>query len=106
MKTQLKNLMYGALFALPYGAFSQSFTENMGSVSSTSTIAQQVTASGFANPSLTFSGTGDVRNTSPSTGYTGASGNAMKESIMMKKLTLGFLILVATAACSTKKNPI
>lgn len=66
--------MYGTLFALPYGVTAQSFTENFGSVSGTSSIA---TASvGFANAGFTYTGTADVRNTTPSTGYTGASGNA------------------------------
>lgn len=66
--------MYGSLLALPYGSFAQAFTENFGSVSGTSSIA---TASvGFANGGFIYTGTADVRNTSPSTGYTGASGNA------------------------------
>ncbi len=74
MKKLLKSFMYGTLFTLPFGAFAQIFTENFGSVSSTSSIA---TASvGFVNTGFTYTGTADVRNTSPSTGYTGASGNA------------------------------
>lgn len=48
------------------------FSENMGSVSSTTAIASHT----FQNSAtLTFTGTGDVRNTLPSTGYTGFSGN-------------------------------
>ncbi|NNV54943.1 autotransporter outer membrane beta-barrel domain-containing protein, partial [Limnovirga soli] len=47
------------------------FSENMGSVTATTTIA----ANTFQNSSLTFTGTADVRNTTPSTGYTGSSGN-------------------------------
>lgn len=47
------------------------FSENMGTPSGTTAIA----ANTFQNSGLTFSGTGDVRSTSPSSGYTGASGN-------------------------------
>lgn len=74
MKHLLKTVIYGSLFALPYGVMAQAFTENFGSVSGTSAIT---TASvGFANTGFSYSGNADVRNTSPSTGYAGASGNA------------------------------
>lgn len=74
MKKLLKTLMYGSLFALPCGVTAQTFNENFGSVSGTTAIS---TASvGFANTGFMYSGTADVRNTSPSTGYTGASGAA------------------------------
>ncbi|RYY87188.1 MAG: T9SS type A sorting domain-containing protein [Chitinophagaceae bacterium] len=46
------------------------FSENMGTPSGTTAIA----ANTFQNTGLTFSGTGDVRITSASSGYTGASG--------------------------------
>ena len=48
------------------------FQENMGTAPSTTSIEEQT----FENYTggLSFSGTADVRNTSPSTGYTGASG--------------------------------
>lgn len=76
MKTQLKSLMYGAILALPCGLSAQTFTENFGSVGSTSTIAQA--SPGFVNPGFTYSGTADVRNTAPSvvTNYAAASGAA------------------------------
>lgn len=51
-------------------------TENMGTVTSTTSIASHETANAFNNDLLTYSGTGDVRNTLPSTGYAGASGGA------------------------------
>jgi hypothetical protein len=53
-------------------AFGQTtvFSENMGTPSGTTVIASHT----FQNSSLTFSGTGDVRNTSVSSGYTGSSG--------------------------------
>jgi hypothetical protein len=47
------------------------FTETVGNPSATTPIGSY---SGWSNPGLTFTGTGDVRNTSPSTGYAGASG--------------------------------
>jgi len=52
------------------------FQENMGSVGSTTSISTHETSNGFQNTSLTMSGTGDVRLTSPSSGYSTASGNA------------------------------
>lgn len=66
--------MYGSLLALPYGSFAQAFTENFGSVGgttaiSTASVGFSSTAFGFA-----YTGTADVRNTTPSNGYTLASG--------------------------------
>ncbi len=47
------------------------FSENMGTAPSTTAIAAHT----FQNtPAQTFSGSGDVRNSTPSSGYTGASG--------------------------------
>ena len=52
-------------------------TETMGSVSSTTSIANHETANGFDNDLLTMSGSADVRVTQTSAGaYTGASGGA------------------------------
>ncbi|MBX3293622.1 MAG: carboxypeptidase regulatory-like domain-containing protein [Acidobacteria bacterium] len=48
------------------------FNEDIGSPSGTTAIASYT---GWSNPTFTFSGTGDIRNTSPSSGYTGASGS-------------------------------
>lgn len=53
-----------------------SFTESMGSVASTTSIATHESNNGFDNDSWTMSGTADIRNTSPSSGYSGASGLA------------------------------
>ncbi|HMP77631.1 MAG TPA: fibronectin type III domain-containing protein, partial [Kiritimatiellia bacterium] len=55
-------------FAVP-GPTTTLFSENMGTPSSTTAIS----ANTFENASLTFTGTADVRSTSSSTGYTGAS---------------------------------
>jgi len=47
------------------------FTETIGTPSGTTAIASYL---GWSNPGFTFTGTGDVRNTTVSTGYAGASG--------------------------------
>jgi hypothetical protein len=52
------------------------FTESIGTVSGTTAISAHEAANGFDNDAFTMSGTGDIRNTSSSTGYTGASGAA------------------------------
>ncbi|HMX39189.1 MAG TPA: hypothetical protein PKD78_02635, partial [Saprospiraceae bacterium] len=52
------------------------FTESMGSVGSTTLITAHESANGFDNDGFTMSGSGDVRNTTSSSGYTGASGAA------------------------------
>jgi hypothetical protein len=54
----------------------QIFSESMGTVTTTTTIATHETNDGFDNDDLSFSGTVDLRATTPSTGYTGASGGA------------------------------
>lgn len=54
----------------------QIFTESMGTVGGTTTVAAHETANGFDNDSYTMTGTGDVRNTTVSSGYAGASGAA------------------------------
>jgi hypothetical protein len=48
----------------------------MGTVSGTTTISTHETNNGFSNTSFVMSGTADVRVTSVSSGYTGASGGA------------------------------
>ncbi|MBK9543741.1 MAG: hypothetical protein IPO49_15760 [Bacteroidetes bacterium] len=52
------------------------FTEQMGSVGATTAISAHEAANGFDNDSYTMTGTGDIRNTVPSAGYSDASGNA------------------------------
>ena len=52
------------------------FHEDMGTVSTTTSIATHETNNGFESDSLTMSGTGDVRITATSNGYTDASGGA------------------------------
>lgn len=68
-----------ALFLAAFGTgtmYAQTFTETMGTVSGTVTIAAHETANDFDNDGFTMSGTADLRSTSASTGYTGASGGA------------------------------
>lgn len=52
------------------------FRETMGTVSSTTPIATHESNNGFDMDTLTYSGSADVRNTTPSSGYADASGNA------------------------------
>ncbi len=52
------------------------FSENMGTVTGNTAIAVHETANGFQNVGFTFSGSGELRTTSSSSGYTGASGGA------------------------------
>lgn len=52
------------------------FAESMGIVSGTTSIASHQSAGGFDNTNLTMSGSADIRATTVSTGYTGASGVA------------------------------
>lgn len=49
------------------------FSETMGTVSVNKTIILHESENGFDNDSLTFSGTGEIRASSPSSGYPGAS---------------------------------
>ena len=50
------------------------FSESVGSPSATTSIAAYETANGFDNVSYLMYGSGDIRNTTVSSGYTGASG--------------------------------
>lgn len=52
------------------------FTEDIGTVSSITSIATHENNNGFTNDQFTMTGTGDVRNTTASAGYTDASGGA------------------------------
>ncbi len=52
------------------------FTETMGTVGGTTAISAHETANGFDNDSYTMSGTADLRTSTSSSGYTGASGGA------------------------------
>ena len=52
------------------------FSESFGIVSGNTTISTHESNNGFDNDAATFSGTADIRKTTASAGYTGASGNA------------------------------
>ncbi|TMI87330.1 MAG: hypothetical protein E6H06_19980, partial [Bacteroidetes bacterium] len=52
------------------------FTESMGTVATTTSIAAHETANGFDNDNYTMSGTGDVRSSSVSSEYFGATAGA------------------------------
>lgn len=61
-------LLFGKLFAFTQTTI---FSENIGTPSGTTIIASNT----FQNTGLSFSGSADVRSTTPSSGYTSASGN-------------------------------
>lgn len=61
---------------LPFSSTGTVFTESMGTVSATTAISTHEANNGFDNDSYTMSGTGDVRSTTASSGYIGASGLA------------------------------
>lgn len=78
MKTLLPSL---AAAGLLLGSASLSsaaviFLETFGTVSGNTSFAAHTTANGFDNNDLTFTGTGDVRISTPSSGYEDASGAA------------------------------
>ena len=52
------------------------FRETMGTVSATTAISAHETNNGFVNDQFLMEGTGDIRSTTPSTGYPGASADA------------------------------
>jgi hypothetical protein len=52
------------------------FVESIGVVASNTSIASHVSNNGFDNDSFTFSGSGDIRATTASSSYEGASGSA------------------------------
>lgn len=63
-------------FLLAAMSASAQITETMDTVATNTLIPTHETNNGFDNDSLTFSGSGDVRMTTVSTGYGGASGGA------------------------------
>lgn len=79
MKITSTLLLSVATLSLNAGAVTVSpdlvFTETFGTPAGTTAIATYETNDGFDNDGFTFSGTGDVRTTTASTGYAGASGS-------------------------------
>lgn len=59
-----------------FQASGELFTETIGTVSTTTSISSHENANGFDNDQFTMSGTADIRATTASNGYTGASGGA------------------------------
>lgn len=75
------------------------FAETMGAVGGTTSIATHETANGFDNTVFTMSGTGDLRSTSASSGYSGASGSA--NVFLTNNGTSNFQIAtISTLTCS------
>ncbi len=77
------------------------FTESMGTVGATTTVATHETANGFDNDGFTMTGTGDIRITTPSTGYAGASGGAN----VFLNATIGLNFQIANINTSALINP-
>ncbi len=81
LRNAARNLRYGAMM-IAFGTFgyvsaqTTVFTESMGSVGTTTAISAHEAANGFDNDLFTMTGTADVRNTLPSSGYGAASGAA------------------------------
>jgi hypothetical protein len=72
-----KGLLVFAFGLISFCDYSQTtYNENMGTVAATTAIAAHESANGFGLTAFTYSGTGDVRNTTNSSGYAGASGGA------------------------------
>jgi hypothetical protein len=78
MKMQSSFLAAAAVFVVGHASLNAAiiFTESLGTIATTTAIATHETANGFDNDLLAFSGTGELRNTSASSGYGGASGSA------------------------------
>ena len=82
MKHRFTNLKFTYILCILFSTsivnaqLSTIFSESIGTVASTTTLANHETNNGFDNDNLTMSGTGDVRTSTASTGYTGSSGSA------------------------------
>lgn len=99
-KNSIKNFFYVSpfctfllttLFLLGSGGsvFGQIFSENMGNPSGTTAIASNT----FQNTSpISFSGTGDVRTTSASSGYTGSSGQG---NVFINNTSAGLTFIIS-----------
>ncbi len=73
-KNYLKLAVTLAFFGFASNSIAQVFTESMGTVAGTTAISAHEGANGFDNDNFTMSGTADIRVTSASSGYAGASG--------------------------------
>lgn len=98
-KTTLFRSGATALALLLTGATANAqFTETMGTTgASTETIAVHESNNRFSVTSLTYSGTADVRNTTPSTGYAGSSGGY---NVLIQSLETFQVETINAAACT------
>ena len=78
------------------------FTENMGAVAATTSIATHENANGFQNINFTMSGTADVRITQLSGGYSGASAgaNVFFTNVVGRHLTISGINSLGLSAMS------
>lgn len=84
--------------------------ESMGTAPSTTTIAAHEASNAFDLDALTYSGTGDMRNTAASTGYSGASGlgnaylNNTTETFIIGGLNINTFCLTLSIDFGIRKN--
>jgi hypothetical protein len=96
----MKVLVFIISLFISFQGLNQLFSESIGSVGGTTSIAAHESANGFDNDGFTMSGTGDIRNTGVSTGYAGASGNA--NVFLTNNGTASFQIAgIVTTGCSS-----
>jgi hypothetical protein len=70
----MKSFVFIAIILTSLQGRSQIFTESIGTIVGTTAIAVHEAANGFDNDAYTMSGSGDLRATTVSSGYAGASG--------------------------------
>lgn len=97
-KKMLTQTMLAAFMVASASVASAQISESMGTAPSTETIAKHENDGDFDEDDLTYSGTGDVRNTTPSTGYLGASGLA---NVLLQAQETFEMGLINTNGCST-----
>ncbi len=98
----MKKLLITILISVPFlGTAQQTFTETFGTVSANTPISNHESANNFDLDPLTYSGTADLRNTSASSGYTGASGGANVFFSATGSTSLTLTGLSPAASCSS-----
>jgi hypothetical protein len=96
----MKVLVFITSLFISFQGLNQLFTESIGSVGGTTSIAAHESVNGFDNDGYTMSGTGDIRNTGVSAGYAGASANA--NVFLTNNGTASFQIAgIVTTGCSS-----
>lgn len=101
-KFTLMKTLTGVCATLMSAATYGQFTETMGTTgASTETIAVHEANNRFSVLNLTYSGTADVRTTTPSTGYTGASGSY---NVLVQSLETFQIQSIDASGCSVSDS--